>query len=285
MQFGTDWRRDAERRDFTMNALYADATGTLFDPIGGIDDALIRRVRFIGDPDVRIAEDRLRVYRFFRFSASHGGEHLDAAGLDACRRVGGPARPPLGRARRRRDEAHAGAAESGADAAGDEPCRASSASAPKRSACSRATSSAPIRRRSPRASRSSSPRTAPRPCRANGGSATARCRARPTRSPRPISCATAASTRRPTAIPSALADAQSLAAVIDHWPPERAGEVRGLLSGLDGPEVSRLRPRPHAPRDGAGQSDGRPSSRASRRPGSRAASPSTSRRCSQALRG
>lgn len=87
VRFGTHWERDAERRDFTLNGLYADADGALFDPLGGLDDCLSGRVRFIGDPDRRIAEDRLRVYRFFRFSASHGGEHLDPAGLDACRRV------------------------------------------------------------------------------------------------------------------------------------------------------------------------------------------------------
>ncbi|HEY4202912.1 MAG TPA: CCA tRNA nucleotidyltransferase [Devosiaceae bacterium] len=89
VRFGTDWVRDAERRDFTMNALYAGMDGTLFDPLGGLEDCLHARVRFIGDPDRRIAEDRLRVYRFFRFSASHGGERFDAAGLAACRLAAG----------------------------------------------------------------------------------------------------------------------------------------------------------------------------------------------------
>lgn len=89
VRFGTDWASDAARRDFTMNALYASADGALFDPLGGLDDVLVGRVRFIGDPDQRIAEDRLRVYRFFRFSASHGGQHLDASGLAACRRAAG----------------------------------------------------------------------------------------------------------------------------------------------------------------------------------------------------
>lgn len=87
VRFGTDWVADAGRRDFTLNALYADADGTLFDPLGGLEDCLAGRVRFIGDADTRIAEDRLRVYRFFRFSASHGGQRLDADGLDACRRA------------------------------------------------------------------------------------------------------------------------------------------------------------------------------------------------------
>lgn len=82
--FGTDWREDASRRDFTMNALYCAADGTLYDPLGGIDDALAARVRFIGDAARRIAEDGLRVYRLFRFSASHGGEHFDPAALAAC---------------------------------------------------------------------------------------------------------------------------------------------------------------------------------------------------------
>jgi poly(A) polymerase len=85
VQFGTDWVRDAERRDFTLNALYAGSSGDLYDPLGGLDDCLAGRVRFIGDPARRIEEDRLRVYRFFRFSASHGGEKFDADGLAACR--------------------------------------------------------------------------------------------------------------------------------------------------------------------------------------------------------
>jgi len=84
VQFGTDWVEDARRRDFTLNALYCGPDGALFDPLGGAGDALNGRVRFIGDPAERIAEDGLRVYRFFRFSASHGGEKLDADGLAAC---------------------------------------------------------------------------------------------------------------------------------------------------------------------------------------------------------
>lgn len=87
VRFGTDWTRDAERRDFTLNALYADGDGELFDPIGGAEDCLAGRVRFIGDPDRRIAEDRLRVYRFFRFTASHGHEEFDDDGLMAVARA------------------------------------------------------------------------------------------------------------------------------------------------------------------------------------------------------
>jgi poly(A) polymerase len=89
VRFGTDWLRDAERRDFTINALYADMGGQLFDPLGGSSDLDGPHIRFIGDPDRRIAEDRLRVYRFFRFSASHGGERFDAAGLAAVKRAAG----------------------------------------------------------------------------------------------------------------------------------------------------------------------------------------------------
>ncbi|HCB76400.1 MAG TPA: polynucleotide adenylyltransferase [Sphingomonas bacterium] len=82
--FSDDWREDAARRDFTMNALYADpVTGGLFDYFGGLDDLEARRVRFIGDPLQRIAEDHLRILRFFRFLARFG-DSPDAEGLAAC---------------------------------------------------------------------------------------------------------------------------------------------------------------------------------------------------------
>ena len=82
--FTDDWREDAARRDFTMNALYADPrTGAIFDYFGGIADLEARHVRFIGDPIQRIAEDHLRILRFFRFLARFG-DHADPAGLDAC---------------------------------------------------------------------------------------------------------------------------------------------------------------------------------------------------------
>jgi poly(A) polymerase len=87
--FGTSWRHDAARRDFTLNALYAGMDGTLFDPLGGLEDCLGRKVRFIGRPAQRIEEDRLRVYRFFRFSASHGNEQLDPDGYAACQAAAG----------------------------------------------------------------------------------------------------------------------------------------------------------------------------------------------------
>ena len=82
--FTDDWRDDAARRDFTINALYADPiSGEIFDYFGGIDDLAARRVHFIGDPLQRIAEDHLRILRFFRFHARFG-DVIDAAGLEAC---------------------------------------------------------------------------------------------------------------------------------------------------------------------------------------------------------
>lgn len=89
VRFGTDWKRDAMRRDFTLNALYAGMDGSLFDPLHGVEDCLARKVRFIGKAAERIAEDRLRVYRFFRFSASHAGEQFDRDGLAACAEAAG----------------------------------------------------------------------------------------------------------------------------------------------------------------------------------------------------
>ncbi len=87
--FTDDWQEDASRRDFTFNALYADPDGTLYDPFDGRADLANRRVRFIGDPDRRIAEDRLRVLRFFRFHAWYGAPPLDGAGFQACARNAG----------------------------------------------------------------------------------------------------------------------------------------------------------------------------------------------------
>jgi poly(A) polymerase len=82
--FTDDWQADAARRDFTMNALYADpASGAVFDYFEGLADLKAGRVRFIGDPLQRIAEDHLRILRFFRFHARFG-DTPDAAGLDAC---------------------------------------------------------------------------------------------------------------------------------------------------------------------------------------------------------
>ncbi len=82
--YSTDWAEDAARRDFTMNALYADRAGEIFDPLGGLDDLKAKRVRFIGDAATRIAEDYLRILRFFRIHAWYGAGDLDADGLKAC---------------------------------------------------------------------------------------------------------------------------------------------------------------------------------------------------------
>src|SRR6478609_9291469 len=82
--FGRDWVRDAERRDFTMNGLSVDADGVVHDYVGGIADAAARRVRFIGDPDQRIAEDFLRILRFFRIHAAFGAGKPDRDGYLAC---------------------------------------------------------------------------------------------------------------------------------------------------------------------------------------------------------
>ena len=84
--FSTDIAEDAARRDFTMNALYAEPDGTLVDPLGGLADLRARRVRFVGDPARRIAEDYLRVLRFFRIHAWYGDPAggLDPEGLAAC---------------------------------------------------------------------------------------------------------------------------------------------------------------------------------------------------------
>ncbi|WP_119420511.1 CCA tRNA nucleotidyltransferase [Desertibaculum subflavum] len=84
VEFTDDWAADAARRDFTMNALYADADGTVYDPTGGLADLAAHRVRFVGAPAQRIEEDALRILRFFRFHAHYGQGEPDMAGLDAC---------------------------------------------------------------------------------------------------------------------------------------------------------------------------------------------------------
>jgi poly(A) polymerase len=84
--FTTDWAEDAARRDFGLNALYADAAGALFDPTGrGLADLAARRIVFVGDAETRIREDYLRILRFFRFHAWYGRGDPDAEGLRACR--------------------------------------------------------------------------------------------------------------------------------------------------------------------------------------------------------
>ncbi|WP_372707942.1 CCA tRNA nucleotidyltransferase [Brevundimonas sp.] len=83
--FTDDWAEDAARRDFRLNALYADADGRVFDPTGeGLADAAAGRIVFVGDPATRITEDYLRILRFFRFRAWHGRGEPDAAALAAC---------------------------------------------------------------------------------------------------------------------------------------------------------------------------------------------------------
>ncbi len=82
--FTDDWAEDARRRDFTLNALYCSADGTLLDPLGGYPDLAARRVRFIGDAHKRIREDYLRILRFFRLTAEFAEGPADAEGLAAC---------------------------------------------------------------------------------------------------------------------------------------------------------------------------------------------------------
>jgi poly(A) polymerase len=84
VMFGRDWKADAERRDFTINALSVSADGEIYDYVGGLADIAAHCVRFIGDPSARIAEDYLRILRFFRFHACYGKGAPDAAGLHAC---------------------------------------------------------------------------------------------------------------------------------------------------------------------------------------------------------
>jgi len=86
VRFGRDFRMDAARRDFTINAMAASADGRLHDFFDGLADLAMRRVRFIGDPEQRLREDYLRALRFLRFSARYAEGPLDAPGLAACSR-------------------------------------------------------------------------------------------------------------------------------------------------------------------------------------------------------
>ncbi|WP_019961190.1 CCA tRNA nucleotidyltransferase [Woodsholea maritima] len=87
--FTQDWAEDAARRDFYLNALYVDGTGQLYDPLGGYEDALAGRIRFIGDAETRIREDYLRIFRFYRFQACYGEGDLDRVGQAACTALAG----------------------------------------------------------------------------------------------------------------------------------------------------------------------------------------------------
>ena len=82
--YTTDWEADAQRRDFTLNALFCDRSGNIWDFAGGLEDLADRRVRFVGNPAERIEEDHLRILRFFRFFARYGGGPPDPEALSAC---------------------------------------------------------------------------------------------------------------------------------------------------------------------------------------------------------
>jgi poly(A) polymerase len=83
--FDADWAADAARRDFTINAIFLDPDGTIHDPVGGLGDLQARRVRFVGNPATRIAEDVLRILRYYRFEARFGMGMGDAPARAACR--------------------------------------------------------------------------------------------------------------------------------------------------------------------------------------------------------
>jgi len=83
--FGADWAADAARRDFTINAIFLDPDGTIHDPVGGLADLRARKVRFVGDPATRIAEDVLRILRYYRFEARFGTGLGDPQARAACR--------------------------------------------------------------------------------------------------------------------------------------------------------------------------------------------------------
>lgn len=87
VSYTEDWAEDAQRRDLTMNALYADFNGTVYDPTEqGLDDLKAMKFRFVGEADMRVKEDYLRILRYFRFLAWYGGAaKVDAGGLKACR--------------------------------------------------------------------------------------------------------------------------------------------------------------------------------------------------------
>jgi poly(A) polymerase len=82
--FDADWAADAARRDFTINAIFLDSDGTIHDPVGGLADLRARRVRFVGDPATRIAEDVLRILRYYRFEARFGTGLGDPLARTAC---------------------------------------------------------------------------------------------------------------------------------------------------------------------------------------------------------
>src|SRR4029079_10200588 len=91
--FTDDWAEDAQRRDFTINALYASANGEIFDYATGVEDLVAGRVRFMGEAAARIAEDYLRVLRLFRFHAWYGRGEVDAEDLRAAAAAKAQLRP------------------------------------------------------------------------------------------------------------------------------------------------------------------------------------------------
>lgn len=84
VEYSDDWLGDAQRRDFTINALYMDADGAIYDPLNAIKDVKAGKVRFIGDASIRIKEDALRILRFFRFSSQFDNGGIDETGMIAC---------------------------------------------------------------------------------------------------------------------------------------------------------------------------------------------------------
>jgi poly(A) polymerase len=87
--YNKDWKKDAQRRDFTINALYADIDGNIYDPLeSGLADIQSKTIRFIDEPTTRIHEDYLRILRFFRFHGRFGNDHIDQPSFNACKELG-----------------------------------------------------------------------------------------------------------------------------------------------------------------------------------------------------
>lgn len=85
--FTSDWREDAARRDFTVNAMYMDLAGNIYDYFNGREDLASKLVKFVGDPETRIKEDYLRILRYFRFYSYFGGKNIDLPSLLACKKL------------------------------------------------------------------------------------------------------------------------------------------------------------------------------------------------------
>lgn len=98
VKFTTDYRKDALRRDFTMNAVYCDGEGQIFSPVGGVEDILKKQVRFIGNPERRILEDYLRILRYYRFIAHYGvPEECDSVSIMCASHLKQMIRPSMER--------------------------------------------------------------------------------------------------------------------------------------------------------------------------------------------